>query len=162
MPEVALRVCMGDRGESYNSALSLLAEHRRQLREAIEFLHSAGIEERETFYFFDSGDKIKDSIVGIVAGMLYGSGILAENKPIFAFARSEDGLIKVSGRGTQDLVYRGLNLGKLLKEICAELGDSSNGGGHKIAAGCRISPEHREKFLSLLSQKLKVQLGIRQ
>lgn len=153
-PEVALAVCMGDREENYSKAVSLMAEHRKQLREGIEFIHKEGIEEFKNFYFFDAKDVIKESIVGIIAGMLYGSNLLSENKPIIAMALNEDGSAKVSGRGTKYLVNNGLNLGKTFKEICAELSDASDGGGHKIAAGCKIKPEHKERFLKLLDSKL--------
>jgi RecJ-like exonuclease len=157
--EVALSVCMGDRSKAYSDALSLLTEHRKQLRQGISYIKEKGIEEKENFYFFDAGSEVKESIVGIIAGMLYGSGLLSETKPVFAMATNEDGSLKVSARATKALVERGLNLGALLKGICAEMSDSSEGGGHSIAAGCRIKPEERGKFLSILGDRIKEQLA---
>lgn len=157
--EIGLKICMGDRKDSYSKALSLLAEHRKQLREGIELMHEKGVDEMESFYFFDAGNEIKDSIVGIVAGMLYGSGALQSVKPIVAFGRHSDGSIKVSARGTSDLLKRGLNLGKALRETCAELGEESQGGGHKIAAGAKILADKKEKFLEIFNEKIKGQLA---
>lgn len=159
MAEIGLSVCMGDRSDHYSKALSLLAEHRKQLREGIQFLQEQGVQEKKQYYFFDAEHQIKDSIVGIVAGMVYGSGTIGFNKPIIAFGRYADNSIKVSGRGTTELVRSGLNLGKAFHEICEELGFPDNtGGGHKIAAGCKIEEKNKELFLELLEQQLSEQL----
>ncbi len=154
MPEVGLKVCMGDRQEYYNNAMELLLEHRRQLREGIEWVHENGLEEEKGFYFFDSGEKIKEEIVGIIAGMLYGSPLVQQNKPILAFAKQKDGFVKVSSRATDDLVRKGLNLGEILREACAELGADAEGGGHKIAAGCRINKWQQKEFKEKLNKKI--------
>ena len=66
--EVALEVCMGDRDEYYSEAINLLSEHRRQLRKGIVYIKDKGVEEFETFYFFDAGSEVKESLVGIIAG----------------------------------------------------------------------------------------------
>ncbi len=47
---------------------------------------------------------VEDTVVGIVAGMILGSGEIANDVPIFAFAETPEGKVKVSGRGTRDLV----------------------------------------------------------
>lgn len=157
--QIGLMVCLGDRNEYYEKAMNLLLNHRRKLREGIELMQREGIQEMESFYYFDAGPRIQDSLVGIVAGMLYGSGIIQPNKPIIALARHEDGSIKVSARATSELVRMGLNLGNALRECCSELGEKSEGGGHAIASGARINESEREKFLSLLSEKIKKQLN---
>lgn len=126
--EIALRVCMGDRNEGYSQAISLMDIHRENLRRGIEFIKQKGIDEKSSFYFFDAGKNIDESIVGVIAGMLYGS-IISETKPIIALAHNEDGSIKASGRGTSELVRRGLNIGGALKEI-SQIVQGVEGGGH--------------------------------
>ncbi|PJA18790.1 MAG: recombinase RecJ, partial [Candidatus Diapherotrites archaeon CG_4_10_14_0_2_um_filter_31_5] len=121
MPKVGLGVCMGDREEIYQKAMELLLEHRKQLREGITWVQQQGLQEEKEFYFFDAGENIKEEIVGIIAGMLYGSLLVGQNKPIIAFAKQSEELIKVSARATDNLIRQGLNLGKILKEICFEL-----------------------------------------
>lgn len=155
--ELALKVCLGDREEAYSKALSLMAWHRMNLRKGIELMQEKGVEERENFYYFDSEGKIPDSIIGIVAGMLYGSGLISWNKPIIALARHQDGSIKASGRGTRELVRRGLNLGIAVREIAKEL-RQAEGGGHKVAAGIKFEEKDKEKFLKILDEKIKEQL----
>ncbi len=151
---IGLQVCLGDRGEYYSRALALLAEHRKQLAEGIQLMQEKGLEEFNHFYFFDSHTQIKDSIVGIVAGMLYGSGTVRTDKPIVAFARHEDGSIKVSARATSELVRNGINLGLALKETCLALGKTAEGGGHRIAAGCRLELGQEKAFLEAFDQRL--------
>jgi single-stranded-DNA-specific exonuclease len=159
-PNVALNVCIGDRNPTgeYGRILALLDEHRAALRNGIEFIHSHGIEERKTFYFFDAKDQIEESLVGIIAGMLYGS-VIQENKPIIALAQNADGTVKASGRGTSFLLRRGLNIGRALKEISVEI-PGVEGGGHKIAAGAKIPSEKIDEFLNLLEKKFEEQMGI--
>ena len=153
--EVALEVCLGDRAERYAEALQLLQEHRVQLRQGIELMQERGVEERDQFYFFDAGDEIKDSLVGIVAGMLYGSGTIEDNKPIIALGRYEEGVIKASARATRDLVRKGLHLGEILRKISGELGGLAAAGGHAIAAGARISEDQKSLFLEKLDQEIE-------
>jgi single-stranded-DNA-specific exonuclease len=162
MPGVALKVYLGDRSVDsfYGQALELIAEHRRALRSGIEFVQKNGVEEKNSFYFFDAGNVIQDSLVGIIAGMLYGS-VIDENKPIIALARNEDGTIKVSGRGTSTLIRRGLNLGLAFKEIGNKM-EGVEGGGHAIAAGCKVPGESLDEFLKELNTVLSAQLSIKE
>ncbi len=158
-PGVGLAICLGDRNPNgkFGEAIAMLDEHRTALRRGIEFINQHGIEERKSFYFFDAADQIEESLVGIIAGMLYGS-VIDENKPIIALARNNDGTMKVSGRGTSVLVRRGLNIGKALKEIGAEI-IGVEGGGHKVAAGARVPADKIDEFLALLEEKLGAQLA---
>lgn len=157
---IGFHVCLGDREDYYARAMGLLQEHRRNLAEGIQLMQTEGLHEYTNFYFFDAENKIKDSIVGIVAGMLYGSGGVKTDKPIVAFSRHEDGSIKVSARATSELVRNGVNLGAALKETCVALGKTAEGGGHRIAAGCRLELEQAHDFLPLFDQKIGEQLKI--
>ncbi len=157
--DIALAVCLGDRdpfGE-YGRALSMLQIHKENLRAGIEFVQKNGIEEKKSFYFFDARGEINESIVGVIAGMLYG-GVIAENKPIIALAENEDGTIKISGRATSTLVKKGINLGGVFKEISKEI-EGCEGGGHNVAAGLKLPKEKKEEFLNLLEEKLLLQLN---
>lgn len=151
---IGIQVCLGDRDVVYSQALTLLQEHRLLLRNSIEWVKQQGIQDFPSFYFFDAKEFIPESIVGIVAGMLYGSGLIEADKPIIAFANEANGGIKVSGRATQQLVEKGIDLGKAFKEIALELEEKSMGGGHKIAAGCLIQANEKQLFLQRLGEKL--------
>ncbi|WP_209683298.1 single-stranded-DNA-specific exonuclease RecJ [Methanohalophilus levihalophilus] len=146
--DVGLAVCMGDRGEAYDSAKTLLYEHRQNLVKGLMFVKENGIIQMENLQYFDAGNNIKETIVGIIAGMST-TAIGNRNKPIIAFADADSG-VKVSARGSQDLIRRGLNLSKAMSEASAEVGGA--GGGHDIAAGATIPAASKQEFVTRLNQ----------
>lgn len=140
---VGLSVCLGDRGRALEEARLLLNEHRQNLVNGLKLVKDEGIVSLAHLQYFDAGDRIRETIVGIVAGMSFQTA--DRRKPILAFARSEDGKLKVSARGTQDLVRLGLNLAEAISKAAEKVGGV--GGGHNVAAGATIPPEAREEFL---------------
>jgi RecJ-like exonuclease len=95
--DIGLAVCMGDRGSMYDEASALLNEHRKNLVEGLNFVKENGTIKLKNLQYFDSGKRIRETIIGIVAGMC--SSLMNHNNlPIIAFADS-DGGIKVSSRG---------------------------------------------------------------
>ncbi len=75
--------------------------------------------------------------------------------PIIAFADSEDAH-KVSARGTQELVNRGLNLSEAISKVCHEIGGA--GGGHDIAAGATVPAGKKELFIEKLNAIIATQI----
>ncbi|MDK2795537.1 MAG: single-stranded-DNA-specific exonuclease, partial [Archaeoglobaceae archaeon] len=149
--EVGLRVCFGDE-KAFSRARTLLQNHRKNLSEGLKLVEEIGITELKNIQFFHAGKDIKDTIVGIVAGM---SLIKNPKKPIVAFAENEEG-IKVSARANYRLVEKGLNLGKAIKIAAEKIGGS--GGGHSVAAGALIPRGMEEKFLELFDELVGEQL----
>ena len=147
-PEIGIKVCLGREG-ALDEARVLLNEHRRQLREGIEYAIS-NYEDLGRFYFLDGRGKIEDGVIGVIVGMLYG-GTLAGDKPIVGIAFDEEGKIKISTRATKELVARGVNLGEALGKACQGIGV---GGGHNIAAGATIEKDKLEEFLISFSKAL--------
>ena len=152
--DIGLAVCMGDRGKSYEQASALLNEHRKNLVEGINLVKEHGTIRMEHLQYFDSGNKIRETIVGIVAGMC--SSFVKHDVPIIAFADS-DGGVKVSSRGNYDLIRKGLNLGNAIGEAARSVGGT--GGGHDIAAGAFIPGEAKSEFLKILDSKIGLQIG---
>ena len=146
-PELGVSVCL-QRKSAYEEAQSLLAEHRKNLRAGIEFA-SKNTQDIGKFLLLDARGIIPDSIIGVVAGMLFAG---SRKKPILALSLEEKGRIKLSTRGTRALVGAGLNLGKILSECCAEVGGA--GGGHNIAAGATIPEEKLDEFLKEFAARL--------
>jgi len=151
--DIGLAVCMGDRGKSYEKASILLNEHRKNLVEGIKLVKEQGTIRLEHLQYFDSGNKIRETIVGIVAGMC--SSFVKHDVPIIAFADS-DGGVKVSSRGNYDLIRKGLNLGNAIGEAARSVGGT--GGGHDIAAGAFIPREAKNEFLKILDSKIGLQI----
>uniref|UniRef100_A0A7J2TK22 DHH family phosphoesterase n=1 Tax=Archaeoglobus fulgidus TaxID=2234 RepID=A0A7J2TK22_ARCFL len=149
--EIGMAVCFGDE-KAFSRARTLLQNHRRNLANGLRTVEEIGIRELKNIQYFHAGKEIKDTIIGIIAGMC-----LARNpkKPIVAFAESENG-IKVSARATYKLVDSGLNLGKAIKASAEAVGGS--GGGHSVAAGALIPYGSEEKFLKILDETIGIQI----
>jgi len=144
--DIGLAVCLGDRDKELARAKELLAGHRKNLVDGLNLVREQGITELEHIQYFDAGSSIKDTIVGIVAGMSL-TNRRKQDMPMLAFADS-DGGAKVSARGTQDLVRRGLNLADAIEACAAKVGGM--GGGHNIAAGATIPDDTKDEFLDLM------------
>jgi len=153
--EIGVRVCMGDREEALAEARTLLAEHRKNLVNGLNFVKENGVKQLEHIQYFYSGQEIKETIVGIIAGMATSLENVDRKKPIIGMADSEDG-VKISSRGTQDLIRRGMNLSKAMNDVTEAVGGA--GGGHDIAAGGTIPPERMDEFIALLDDYIGKQL----
>ncbi len=146
-PELGVSVCLRRKG-AYEEAQALLAEHRKNLRAGIDFA-SKNTQDVGKFLLLDARGVISDSIIGVVAGMLFAG---SRKKPILALSLEAPGKIKLSTRGTRSLVEAGLNLGKILSECCAQVGGA--GGGHNIAAGASIPEGKLDEFLKEFAARL--------
>jgi len=154
--EIGVRVCMGDRGKALDDARALLQRHRKMLRDGIEWAQENIIDEYKNIYVIDAGDKIKDTLIGVIAGMLYGTNSLKNNKPVVAITLDEDGELKISGRGTMALVKAGLGLGDAMREAGEKFG--GEGGGHTVAAGARIELKYKKEFLDEIDKIIGKQM----
>lgn len=158
-PHLGVEVCLGDRKEALHKARNLLETYRRMLREGIEYLTQTGVTPMENLYYFDSGDRIQESIVGVIAGMAYGARIIPPDKPVLAFALDSENpsMLKVSARANWTLVRKGIHLGEAMKTQSKIVG--GEGGGHDIAAGARIPLDSKNLFLKNVDELFKKQTG---
>jgi single-stranded-DNA-specific exonuclease len=154
--DVGLRVAMGDRGEALRDAFGLQQGHRRNLVDCLQVVRDVGINPMDGLQYFDAGDRIMESVVGTVAGMALNSDGARRDVPIFGLAHADDG-IKVSARGTRDMVARGLDLSAIMRAASERVGGF--GGGHNIAAGATIPVGKETEFLGIASEMVRKQMG---
>jgi len=154
---VGLNVCLGDRNKWLNDAQNLLRGHRNNLVEGLQFAKEEGIERREFLQFYHAKSGIRDTIIGIVTNMLLNSFEVSNDLPLIGFSFKDDGDVKASARGTQELVEKGLNLSIAMNQAAKDL--NGIGGGHNIAAGATIPKGKEEEFLQLLEKRIKTQLS---
>jgi len=168
--DVGLAVCLGDRGAALDRARTLLRNHRKNLSEGLELVKSEGVTVEEHVQWFDAGTRIRETIVGIVAGMALGADGVRRDLPIVAFAsvepratesRSEaddgDGEVKVSARGSHTLVRQGLDLSTVMREAAQSVG--GDGGGHDVAAGATIPAGEQAAFVAAVDELVAAQLA---
>jgi RecJ-like exonuclease len=167
--DVGLAIALGDRGDMYARGLELLKGHRANLVAGIQSVRERGLTERAHLQWFDAGSRIRETIVGIVAGMLYNGEGVRKDLPIIAFADCEGDasqlpggelrgpVVKVSGRAGRGLVSAGLNLAEVMRHASAKVGGA--GGGHAPAAGATIPRERIEQFLDEADAAIEAQLA---
>ena len=155
--DVGLAVCLGDRNGALDRARDLLTNHRRNLSEGLRWVQNEGVTREEHVQWFDAGTHIRETIVGIVAGMAVGSDGVDREVPIVAFASKNDEETKVSARGTHALVRGGLDLSTVMGEASAAVG--GKGGGHDVAAGATIPAGQERAFVERADEIVGEQLG---
>ena len=155
--DVGLAVCLGDRGPALDRARRLLSNHRRNLSEGLEWVKSEGVTVESNVQWFDAGTRIRETIVGIVAGMAISTPAVDGGNPIVAFASKNETELKVSARGNYRLVRNGLDLSAVMREAARAVG--GDGGGHDVAAGATIPAEQREAFLAAVDELVGEQLS---
>lgn len=152
---VGLEVCLGDRDKAFDEAHTLLGQHRQNLVAGLKLVSKRGITPLNSIQYFDAGDAILDTIIGIVAGMSF--QMADRSRPILAFAQNVEGDLKVSARGTQDLVRSGLDLAYALSLSAQAVGGV--GGGHNVAAGATIPLQAKQEFLEMMDRIVAEQLS---
>ena len=153
--EIGYRVCRGDRAEALEQALRLLAGHREHLVSSLAWIEQVGLSTLDSVQYFHAQDKIRDTVVGIAAGIaLQSSG--NRQMPMLAFAYAPDG-VKVSARASRELVARGLDLAAIMREVSERFG--GEGGGHHGAAGATIPRGCEEEFARAVDALVKLQLS---
>lgn len=155
---VGLSVCLGDRGDAMVKAQATLEEYRATISHALDWVQmNSKVEERDNIYVITAEDKVNDTVIGVVSGILLGQGILKERKPIVATAYTDDDQLKISARGTDELVQAGLHMG-LVMQTAAETVEGG-GGGHDIAAGAYIPMNKETAFLEKVDSLVKETLS---
>ncbi|MBP1922204.1 RecJ-like exonuclease [Halorubrum alkaliphilum] len=155
--DVGLAVCLGDRDAALAEARSLLRTHRRNLSKGLQWVKNEGVTDEEHLQWFDAGSRIRETIVGIVAGMAAGSPAVDRSKPVIAFAEKNATELKVSSRGTGRLVRQGLDLSVVMREASRSV--DGDGGGHDVAAGATIPADGRDAFLDAADALVGEQLS---
>lgn len=143
-PGTGMSLCLGD-----SAALQEAIRHRADYVSSL-LLELRAIEDGA----FESMANIqvirphRSSLAGAVCGisMQY---LLDQDKPTIAISKVE-GSVKVSSRGTRDLVSKGLDLAESLTLAAKPLGGV--GGGHNVAAGATVPLSREDDFLKSLDE----------
>jgi len=143
---LGISICLGDRERALAELKEVSQEYKRTISGCLKWIgdNKGAIRILPHVQAIYGGTQIDDKIIGTIVSIAFNTKPFTTNKPIVGFA-SVAGVVKVSARGTQDLVKRGLNLGKVMKEASEKLGGT--GGGHNIAAGAQIPVGKEDEFL---------------
>ena len=95
---------------------------------------------------------IDESMTGAVSSLISSSKLFGESKVTVVTTLTKSGEAKISTRATEQLVQKGVNLGKILQNLSPKY--SGVGGGHAIAAGATIPSTDLDKFLGDLEKSV--------
>lgn len=143
---LGISICLGDREQALTELREVSQEYKRTISGYLQWIaeNKGAIRILPHVQAIYGGAKIDDKMIGTIVSIAFNMKPFTTDKPIVGFA-SVEGVVKISARGTQDLVKRGLNLGKVMKEASEKLGGT--GGGHNIAAGAQIPVGKEDEFL---------------
>lgn len=150
-PSIGLAISLGDRNTAFNEGEAILEDYRRKVSEYLDWIRTNGsIVELKNVYVLRGDQKIDDRIIGVVASILLSTGALKRQMPLIAVAKSDGGLLKISGRATEELAHMGVNLGSAMMKAAMKV--NGRGGGHDIAAGAYIPESSEEEFLRSMDE----------
>ncbi|MEM2904829.1 MAG: DHH family phosphoesterase [Candidatus Bathyarchaeia archaeon] len=156
---LGVALAMGDRSKpSLEEAYQVLAEYRKTIAEALRLLTGSRdrVRELNAVYWINGENTISDRMISSVLSLFAAAPVFSSPKPLIATAVMEGGKLKVSARGSDPLLARGLNLGVALAEASSKVGGI--GGGHRVAAGAVIPVEKRDDFLTLVDAAVAAQM----
>jgi len=155
---LGVSICMGAREKELSEALEILKLYRQTIAKGINWLLETpeAIQEHDNIYIV-SGKTIDEKMISPITSILATTGVLKSSKPIVAFARMSNGMVKVSGRASSSLVESGVNLGTIFQEASENF--SGRGGGHDVAAGAQIPSGSEFEFAALVEEFVEKKLG---
>ncbi len=156
---LGVAICMGDRKKCLEEAKSIIREYRRTITKYLKWLTEkpGRLEQLENIYVVRGNGFIDEKVLSPVCTIL-STTLTGLGKPIIAYATiSGEEEVKVSSRGSESLIQKGLNLGEIM-QISAEK-FSGRGGGHDIAAGAQLPIKNIDKIITLVNDLTKKQLA---
>jgi len=135
-----------------DQARELAASATRATMDGVLAVDNGGLCQLANIQWFDSSDS---GFTGMVAGTVM-NYLGDPAKPTIGINCSEP-TAKVSSRGTNAQLARGIDLANALKRSCDAVG--GQGGGHRIASGGAFPSARREEFLTKLDSIIGEQLA---
>ncbi|MCD4820985.1 MAG: DHH family phosphoesterase [Methanococcoides sp.] len=149
VPGLALSLCMRD-----DSTLEEAKEMTIKSQKAIvnDINKAEGLLQKGKSIYYLIGDDLEST--GMIASTVI--RYIHPDMPFVAINKVE-GKVKISSRGTRELVSKGLDLAYAMRTAADAVG--GQGGGHNIASGASVEPEKIEKFIALVDDIVAEQLS---
>jgi single-stranded-DNA-specific exonuclease len=151
---LGIAIGIGDRGESYQQAQQLYSEYKTHLSKYMNWVTTApnAVRTGKNVVLVNGQGVIDESMTGAVSSLISSSKLFGESKVTVVTTLTKSGEAKISTRATEQLVQKGVNLGKILQNLSPKY--SGVGGGHAIAAGATITSTELDKFLGDLEKSV--------
>src|SRR5947209_6543641 len=150
-PSLGVALGLGDRGAVFEEAQAVYQDYRKSLAKYMGWIteNPSVLKQLGPLVIVRGEGVIPEGMTGAVSSLVSSSNLFGDKRVTIVVSNTKDGEVKLSTRGTDYLVSKGLNLGRTLQSLCEKYG--GNGGGHTIAAGATVDPLVLDKFLKELA-----------
>lgn len=148
---LGIGVCLENKNLK-EKAEELLMQYKSEIIKGLDWFYENKDKflESEDFIVINSKDKIRDTLIGVIAGIISKSNVYKDGKIIIAMAYTSEEDIKISIRVSGD--GKNIDLREILKNLVEGIGQF---GGHKLACGATIPLNKEEIFLERTVKLLK-------
>jgi len=156
---LGVAICMGDRKKCLEEATVVIQDYRSTITKYLRWVTEkpGRLEELESIYVVRGDGFIDEKVLSPVCTIL-STTLTQLGKPLIAYATiSGEDQVKVSSRGSEPLIQKGLNLGDVMQAASQKY--SGRGGGHDVAAGAQIPIKDVEAFIKTVNDLVKKQLA---
>ncbi len=153
-PGVGVALALGDPA-AVERARAAETEWRSGVLRGLRRIEEGGVRSMSALRWFESPET---PLAGTQAGLAM-NYLLPPDLPVFVFSDAAPSPTKVSSRGLNRQVDRGLDLASVCRHAAASVG--GEGGGHRVASGATIPAGTRDRFLEAADRELAQQLGTR-
>jgi RecJ-like exonuclease len=141
---VGLALTLGD-GQAMEQAVALRQAYVEEVQAGLQKIVKAGVTKASNIQYFYNDNLGLSGILSGVTMQYFGD----RDKPTLALADTGSE-IKVSSRGTFELLDRGVDLAAAMRECAQKVGGV--GGGHRIASGATVPKGREKEFLELVDR----------
>jgi single-stranded-DNA-specific exonuclease len=149
--DLGLAVTLGGR-EALAEAREVRREYRARIMKGMLELQAKGVQKKRNLqYFYTDNAQMSGAFAALVMNYLFPAP-----HPTISLAREGESM-KVSARGTRELLAKGLDLAQACRKAAARSG--GDGGGHNIAAGATLPLGAEMAFLDAVDSIVGEQLA---
>ena len=154
-PGLGIALGLGDRGAAFEEAQQVYSEYRKFLSKYMNWITQdpKSLVQKGHLVIVRGEGVIDENMTGAVSSILSSSNLFGGSKVTLVVTVTKEGESKVSARGTDQLIEKGLNLGKILQDLSPKYG--GYGGGHAIAAGATVERQSLESFLTQFEKTIE-------
>ena len=149
-PEVGIRLCLFERGETMTEALQLYNDHLESLRKASKTLEEAEGKSVGNVLYYDFGDGVQNNITGTIATRIITHMNVPKTSIVMVMANLGS-MKKISARISLELSEK-VDLSLLFRQAATSFGGS--GGGHRNAAGAIVPAGKEMEFVRMVNELL--------
>ncbi len=149
-------ICLNDPAAGAD-VKKVMSSYRREIGKALQLVRRSRdiIRSTPNAEYILAGSRVSEHVISNVVSIMEKSCLVPDGqcgKPMFAFADTEDGQVKVSARASDALVEKGLSMKDAMAEASKEF--DCQGGGHAGAAGATIPRGSEERFINTVEKLL--------